>query len=255
MKRLLLTGAAGRIAAAVRPVLRELAGELVLTDKVEPGRLEPSERFERADLADPGPWQSLATGCDAVLHLGAVADEAAFDLLAGPNLHGAFHVYEAARRAGVRRVVYASSGATVSACERDFPYSALVSGRYDGLTAWPILTHESPVRPAGLYGASKIWGEAIARHYADAHGLSAICLRIGAVTDEDRPTTPRHFAVWCSQRDVAQMIERCVAAPDSVRFDVFFVVSDNKWGYRDLEHARAVVGYAPADRAEDHRRP
>ena len=115
------------------------------------------------------------------------------------------------------------------------------------------MTHESPLRPSGLYGASKVWGEALARHYADAHGLSMICLRIGAVNPEDRPLAPRQYSVWCSLRDIAQMIERCIAAPESLRFDVFFVVSDNKWSYRDLNHARTVVGYVPADRAEDHR--
>ena len=102
-------------------------------------------------------------------------------------------------------------------------------------------------------GAARSGGEALARHYADAYGMSMICLRIGAVNREDRPTTPRHFSVWCSQRDVTQMVERAIAAPADVRFGVFYVVSDNKWSYRDLEHARAVLGYAPQDRAEDHR--
>ena len=116
-----------------------------------------------------------------------------------------------------------------------------------------MLTHESPLRPNGLYGCSKVWGEALARHYSDAHQMSVICLRIGAVNREDRPQAPRDFSVWCSQRDVAQMIERCLQAPAAVRFDVFFVVSDNRWSYRDIDHARAVVGYQPQDRAEDYR--
>ncbi len=116
------------------------------------------------------------------------------------------------------------------------------------------MTHETPTRPAGLYGASKVWGEAVARHYADAHGLSAICVRIGRVKAEDRPMSTRDYSVWCSQRDVVRMIELCIAAPATLRFDVFFVVSDNRWGYRDLEHARAVLGFEPRDRAEDHRR-
>jgi nucleoside-diphosphate-sugar epimerase len=247
----LVTGMSGLIGGAVRKRLGDRYALRALNRRPVEG--VPTHR---ADIGDLAAIEPAFAGVDVVVHLAAIAHATApWEDVLHHNVVGTYNVFEAARRAGVRRVVYASSGATVSACERDFPYSALASGRYDGLTAWPILTHESPVRPAGLYGASKIWGEAIARHYADAHGLSAICLRIGAVTDEDRPTTPRHFAVWCSQRDVAQMIERCVAAPDSVRFDVFFVVSDNKWGYRDLEHARAVVGYAPADRAEDHRRP
>ena len=71
---------------------------------------------------------------------------------------------------------------------------------------------------------------------------------------EDRPISVRDFAVWCSQRDVVRLLELCITAPATVRFDVFFVVSDNRWGYRDLEHARAVLGFEPRDRAEDHRR-
>ena len=128
------------------------------------------------------------------------------------------------------------------------------AGRYGEAGAWKKMTHETPTRPAGLYGASKIWGEAIARHYADAYGLSAICVRIGRVKAEDRPMSTRDYAVWCSQRDVVRMLELCIAAPPTLRFDVFFVVSDNRWGYRDLEHARTVLGFEPGDRAEDHRR-
>ena len=109
------------------------------------------------------------------------------------------------------------------------------------------------MRPAGLYGVSKVWGEALARHYADAHGLSVICVRIGHVTAEDRPRAPRDFSVWCSQRDIVRMLELCLAAPDSVRFDVFFAVSNNRWSYRDLDHARRVLGFEPLDAAETYR--
>ena len=77
--------------------------------------------------------------------------------------------------------------------------------------------------------------------------MSIICLRIGAVTRENRPTQPRMFSVWCSHRDIAQMVEKCVEAPDSVKFDIFFAVSDNKWSYRDFSHAREVVGFEPQD--------
>ena len=133
------------------------------------------------------------------------------------------------------------------------PYLALAEGRYEGLRDWPMMTHETPLRPSGLYGASKVWGEALGRQYSDAHGLSVICLRIGRVRAEDRPREPREFAVWLSQRDVARMIERCVAAPATVRFDIFFVTSRNRWGYRDIDHARTVVGFEPVDVAEYHR--
>lgn len=208
----------------------------------------------QADIGDLEAILPGFSGVDTVVHLAAISSASApWDEVLRHNIVGTYNVFEAARRSGVRRVVYASSGATVSGYEREEPYSALVEGRYDALGSWRRLTHESPVRPAALYGCSKVWGEALARHYADAHGLSMLCLRIGAVNAEDRPTAPRQFSVWCSQRDVAQMIERAVEAPDDLRFGIFFVVSDNRWSYRDIEHARAVLGYEPQDRAEDHR--
>ena len=249
MARVLVTGMSGLIGGAVRA---RLAGAHELR-ALNRGRVEEVP-CHQADIADIDAIAPAFTEIDVVVHLAANAhDSAPWADVLQYNVIGTYNVFEAARRAGVKRVIYASSGATVSNCELDAPYAAIVSGRYGEVTTWPILTHESPIRPHGLYGASKVWGEALARHYADAHGLSMICLRIGAVNAEDRPVAPRQYSVWCSQRDVAQMVERCIAAPASLRFDVFFVVSDNKWSYRDLSHARAVVGYVPADRAEDHR--
>jgi hypothetical protein len=104
-----------------------------------------------------------------------------------------------------------------------------------------------------LYGASKVWGEALARHYVEAHGLSAICVRIGHVVAEDRPLTVRDFSVWCSQRDIARMLELCLTAPLEVGFQIFFATSENRWSYRDLEHPRAVLGFEPQDAAERYR--
>ena len=102
------------------------------------------------------------------MHLAAnVEANPPIDRVVRDNVVGTYNVFEAARRAGVRRVIYASSGATVSDWERDEPYAALVAGRYDQVAEWPMLTHESPMRPHGLYGCSKIWGEALARHFAD----------------------------------------------------------------------------------------
>ena len=92
--------------------------------------------------------------------------------------------------------------------------------------------------------------EALARHFSDDYGISAICLRIGAVNAEDRPHGSREFSVWCSQRDVASMVEKCIQAPESVKFGIIFVLSKNKWNYRDLEHAREVVGFVPQDASD-----
>jgi nucleoside-diphosphate-sugar epimerase len=101
---------------------------------------------------------------------------------------------------------------------------------------------------------SKVFGEVLARHFVDTYDLSIICLRIGWVGEADRPQEPAHFANWCSQRDIVQAIHRSIEAPSSLRYDIFFVTSNNRWSYRDLEHARQVLGYVPQDNAEDHRR-
>jgi nucleoside-diphosphate-sugar epimerase len=207
----------------------------------------------QADIADLEAIKPAFAGVETVVHLAAQVGNPAWEAVLRHNITGTYNVFEAAREAGVKRVVFASSGAAVSGIETDKPYSDLVAGRYEGLQSWPILTHLSPLRPSGLYGASKIWGEALGRDYADAHGLSVICVRIGRVHAEDRPRSPREFAVWCSQRDIARFHEACVEAPEAVRFEIFFCTSRNKWGYRDLEHPRAILGWEPVDAAEDHR--
>lgn len=248
-QRVLVTGMSGLIGGAVR---KRLEGKYDLSALNR--RSVEGVPCHRADITDLAAIEPAFRGIDTVVHLAAIARGGApwAEVLAH-NIVGTYNVFEASRLAGLKRIVYASSGATVSNHERELPYSALVAGRYDEASSWSKLTHDTPIRPNGLYGCSKVWGEALARHYSDTYGISTICLRVGAVNREDRPTTTRHFSVWCSQRDVAQMIERSIAAPDSVRFDVLYVVSDNKWSYRDLEHARAVLGYAPEDRAEDYR--
>jgi uronate dehydrogenase len=229
LRRLLVTGAAGRIATAVRPVLRELAEQVVLTDRVAVAELAPGEAFVAADLADPAPWEGLAAGCDAVLHLGAVPDEAAFEALAGPNLHGVFHVYEAARRAGVRRVVVASSG-RVTGFYR-------VGERLDG---------DATPRPDGLYGATKAFSEALGRMYADKFGLEVVALRIG--TFDERPRTVRDLSTWLSPGDAGRLVHAALTGPVD-GFLAVYGVSANVRGWWDLPPA---LGYAPRDDAEDY---
>ena len=246
----LVTGMSGLIGGALRRHLDPARYELRSLSR----RAVDGVRSHRADIADLAAIQPAFTGVDAVVHLAAAVGNPPFDTVLHANVVGTYNVFEAARAAGVKRVIFASSGAVISGWERSEPYLALAEGRYEGLRDWPMITHETPLRPSGLYGASKAWGEALGRHYADVHGLSVLCVRIGRVRAEDRPREPREFAVWCSQRDVARMIERCLAAPPTVRFDIFFATSRNRWGYRDTEHARAVVGFEPVDAAEDHRR-
>jgi nucleoside-diphosphate-sugar epimerase len=246
--RVLVTGLSGLIGRALRKQVDGRYDLRALNRSAVEGL-----PCHQADIADLGAIKPAFAGVDTVVHLAAQVGNPAWEAILRHNITGTYNVFEAAREAGVKRVVFASSGATVSGIESDKPYGDLVAGRYDGLTSWPILTHLSPLRPSGLYGASKVWGEALGRHYADAHGLSVICVRIGRVHAEDRPRSAREFSVWCSQRDIARFLESCVEAPEAVRFEIFFCTSRNKWGYRDLEHPRAVLGWEPIDAAEDHR--
>ena len=204
----------------------------------------------RADINDLDAIRPAFDGIDTVVHLAAYLGDDPAGMLS-TNITGTYHVFEAARAAGVRRVVYASSGATVAGYEADEPYRAMVEARWDDMPAdRPTVTPDDPVRPIGIYAATKLFGEALARHYADSHGLSMICLRIGRVLDGDKPRDPREAAVYLSHRDVVQAIERCIDAPDDLRFAIVFAVSANRGGYRDLEHARRTIGFVPQDGAD-----
>ena len=249
-RAVLVTGMSGLIGRALRKQLEDRFALRALNR----GPLD-GVPCHRADVGDLEAIAPAFESVDTVVHLAADATSPnpPWDSILHNNVTGTYNVYEAARRAKVKRVVFASSGATVSGYEKDKPYSDLVAGRYEGLTSWPMLTHLSPVKPAALYGVSKVWGEALGRQFADTHGLSVICVRIGRVNGEDRPMSPRDLSVWCSQRDIVRLIERCVEAPEALRYDIFFGTSRNKRGYRDLEHPRAVLGWEPVDAAEDHR--
>ena len=204
----------------------------------------------QADINDLDAIRPAFDGIDTVVHMAAyLGDDPAGQL--STNITGTYHVFEAARAAGVRRIVYASSGAAVAGYEADEPYRAMVEARWDDVPAVrPSVTPDDPARPNGIYAATKLFGEALARHYADSFGPSIICLRIGRVLDGDKPRDAREAAVFLSHRDVVQAIERCIDAPDDLRFAIVFAVSTNRGGYRDLEHARRTIGYVPQDGAD-----
>lgn len=249
-KRVLVTGANGLIGSALRRILPDKYEWSALNRRALDG--VPTTQ---ADIADLEAIRPAFEGIDTVVHLAAVAKvDASWDTLLNPNFTGTYNVYEAARAAGVKRVIFASSGATVAGIQSEEPFKALVEGRYSDVDeSWPMLTHESMPRPMGLYGVSKVFGEVLGRHYVDTSPLSVICLRIGWVGEEDHPHTPAHWANWCSQRDIVQVIERSIDAPPTLRYGIFFATSNNRWGYRDLEHTRSVLGYVPQDHAEEHR--
>lgn len=247
---ILVTGMSGLIGGLTRRELAPRATLSALNRSAVDG--VPTTR---ADLADYDAIRPAFDGQDVVVHLAAKAGENfTWDELLQTNVVGTRNVLVAAQEAGCKRVVFASSGATVSGWELVEPYKSIVEARYaDAPDEWPMIRHDMATRPTGVYGSTKVWGEAIARHVADTSALSVICLRIGYVNAADRPSRPRDYAVWCSQRDIARAIAGCVDAPEDVHFDIVFATSNNRWGYRDLTHAQAVIGFLPQDAAEDYR--
>ena len=245
-QNILVTGLSGVVGSAVITHLKDKYHLTALNRSDIPG--VPCHRADIANLEDIKP---VFRGQDAVVHLAAFIGDTSWKTTLSTNIIGTYNVFEAARQAKVQRVLFASSGAVVHGYEKEPPLKAIVQGQYDAVPKqWPILTAESPVRPTTLYGASKVWGEGLARYYSETHNLSCICLRLGRITLHDRPTNPRHAAVYCSLRDAAQMIDRCLMAPESLRFDIFYVVSNNHWRFRDIEHAYKTIGYSPQDSAE-----
>ena len=241
-RRVLITGASGLIGGLT---LKHLG------DKYEFSALNrrPVEGVPslQADISDLDAILPAFEGIDTVLHLAAyTADPHEWESALRVNIVGTYNVYEASRRRGVKRVVLASTGDTMTGYELESPYGELAAGEYDKVPAeWTMVTHERPVRPKSIYGATKVFDEALGRLYSDRHGLSVLCIRLGAVLDTDMPKLRRHYPGYLSQADCVQMIDRCLSAPDSLRFDIFDAISNNQWRWRDTGHAQEVLGWEP----------
>ena len=189
---------------------------------------------------------------DVVVHLAANLGSDKFEDHLTTNVIGTYNVYEAARIAGVKRVVYASSGMAVGGVEFSSPYKEISEGKYDRVPNNYTLIRPDQTHPSGLYGVAKVWGEALGRHFSDKYEISVLCVRIGSVTDENKPLQPRHRSVYLSHSDVCQILRLCIDATSHLMYDVFFATSNNKWTYRDLSHSKKIVGFAPEDSADDH---
>lgn len=263
--KVLITGVQGLIAGAVLADLRRSPERFEVYgvdrrpdpwdyDQRVAGRALPQDRFRIADLSDPHAVSRAVEGMDVILHFGAASrPEADWHDVLSSNIVGTYNVFEAARESGVQRVVYASSTMVCWGYLHDEPYRAIRERRWEDLpAALPMLTKNSATRPSDAYAASKLWGEALGRVYADVHGISVLSLRFGWVNEQDRPFKPELSSVWCSQRDAAQLVRRSIEAPADLRFDIYFGVSSNLRRWVDIDDARDRIGYAPADRAESH---
>ena len=247
-RKVLITGASGLIGGVLRAALSERF-ELTGVDR----RAVPDLPSLTADMRDLDAILPAFEGVDTVVDLAAYAPfEAPWETIRDNNIPATYNSLEAARRAGARRLVFASSNHVTGMYENDHPYSAIVAGSYDGLdsSAIPYLTTAMPIRPDGPYGIGKAFGEAAGRYYSDTQGLSVICMRIGTVIVEDRPLNQRHFATLLTHDDLARLVGDCVEASEDVRFAIFYGVSNNKWRFWDIENSRRLIGYEPMDNAE-----
>jgi nucleoside-diphosphate-sugar epimerase len=259
MKRVLITGAEGLIGSVLRERLPDEYELRALTWRPVEGLAS-----HVGDIADLEAIRPAFAGIDAVVQLaGHATMDATWEQALHSNIIGVRNVFEAAASAGVERVVFASSNHAVGRFENDGMPGIYRPGQRD----YPIVDHRVPWRPDSLYGVSKSFGEAIGRYYAEVHGLTVLCLRIGSVTPSDNPAAPitastafwldlsdeekrwRQAATWLSHRDCAQLVDRCLAAElPRGHFDIFYGVSNNAGRFWDLGHAEEVVGYRPVDR-------
>ena len=251
MDKVLVTGMSGLIGSAV---LHRLQGSYQLSALNR--RDVPGVPTLQADVGNLAAIRPAFEGIHTVVHLASAFQDDGWEAMFSTNITGAYNIFEASREAGVKRVIFGSSSSVTAHHEGDEPHKAIIEGRYDDVPPnRERITHTSPLRPNSIYGCSKIWGEALGRYYSETYGISVIILRFSFVTKDDRPDTPRRFANWCSQRDAGQMVARCIQAPPDLAFDIFYATSNNRWGYRDISHAREVLGYDPQDSAENFQQP
>ncbi len=192
-------------------------------------------------------------GVDTVVHMAASRGRVTDDTHMKANITGVYNLFEACRIAGVKRIVAASTGAVVAGYEKDDPIKSLVHNPdYEMPSPRPMLTADTPIRPTSMYSVSKMFTENLGRMYAEQHNMSIICIRIGKVEIEDVPLNIRNASVWCSHRDILQMTDKAVHAPEDLKFAIVFACSDNPTRYRDIEYARETLGFLPQDSAADH---
>lgn len=229
MKKLVLTGAAGRLGSYLREPLSKMCDELVSTDLVDTiKKTYANERYVKADLQDLDAMTALMDGADMVVHFGAIGDEAPFETLLGPNFIGAYNVWEAAYRNKVRRVVYASSIHAVGMHKKtDF------------------IGIDAPHRPDTFYGLAKCFAEDLASLYWDKRGVEAVCMRILSCA---QVSNPRAVGSWLSYDDLIRLVTRAIDTPVT-GFSVVYGVSNNDRAPVDNAKARH-LGYHPKDNAE-----
>jgi uronate dehydrogenase len=231
-KRLLLTGASGGLGKILRPALRDLCTTLRVSDLHAPADPLASEEAIACDVGDRDAMMELVRGVDAIAHFGGQSIESTFDTICHANIQGAFNLYEAARKHGVKRIVYASS--------------SQVTGFYPTDV---VVDPSMPVRPSSLYGLSKAFGENLSRLFYDRYGIETVCLRIAMAFPE--PTTHRMLRSYLSYRDLIELVKRALLAKHPGHTIVYGVSAnrDTLWRNPDADK----IGWAPRDTSEPFR--
>lgn len=231
MKRVLLTGAAGGVGTMIRPLLRTLYPEVVLSDMRDIADLGRGESFRRAELSNPAEVAAAVKDIDGIIHLGGFSVEGPWDTILQANIVGCYNLFEAARVAGVKRVVFASSN--------------------HAMGFYPRYSHigvDAVARPDSRYGVSKVFGEALGALYADKHGLGVLSIRIGNVGAQ--PIDKRRLSIWLHPEDLVQLIRIGLERPD-LGHEVVYGCSLNERAWWDNTRAYE-LGYKPQHQAEDH---
>ncbi len=226
---ILMTGAAGGLGQAMRGRLKANCRVLRLSDRMPMASAQNGEELVQADLADALAVHDMVRGCQAILHFGGVSTEQPWASILQANIVGAYHLYEAARAHGVRRVVFASSNHVMGYYRQSEVVDAL-----------------SPPRPDGLSGLSKAFGEDLSRLYFDRHGIETACVRIGSSFPE--PKDRRMLATWLSYDDLHRLITACLTTP-VLGHSIIYGTSNNSVSWYDNRHARH-IGFVPQDSSD-----
>ena len=229
-KRVLLTGAAGRLGSAVRAQLRDHVALLRVSDVAPMDPARPGEEVIQCDLGDYAGVKQLCRGVDAIVHLGAEARETSWPRLTAGNIVGTINLYEGARKAAVERVLFASSITAV--------------GFYRSRTT---VDHTSAPRPDGRYSSTKAFGEHLAVMYAYKHAIRGFVMRLGAC--RPKPTDSSILPIWLSYGDLARLV--VVGLTADYRFEVVYGLSQSTCSTFDNSNAFR-LGYAPLDRSSDY---
>jgi uronate dehydrogenase len=233
MPTILITGAAGRIGSMLRTRLAGPDRTLRLLDTAAIAELGEREEAVETSATDLDAMTKACQGVDAVIHLAAQAGEAPWGRILKVNIHGAYVAFEAARRANVPRVIFASSNHVVGYTPHD---------------KFPVPDYAFPA-PDTYYGVSKATGEAMASLYHHRYGMDTICVRI--LTCSERPYDSRMLATWLSPDDAGRLFEACLTTPHPGFRVIYGVSANTRGGYVSLDEARA-LGYEPQDDAETY---